>query len=214
MFLFRKNKKLIEDINDYLQVSESGMESFDEAIQYYFEHGIDPEFEFRMEKLKKIESNADGILHNIERSLYEKSLLPESREDIMVLFEKLDDIIDCSIHILRYIYTRDISFPEIVVSDVKESVRVSLECCAKVREAVEDLFGKRRCILDLVRTIDNYESICDGIKTRAIKKIFRSDLDGFEKILLAEITTLISKISDHCEDSADLINICNLKRVV
>ena len=66
----------------------------------------------------------------------------------------------------------------------------------------------------LLITINEYESIADGIQAEIIKKVFDSAGDNFVKILISELANNISKLTDHCEDAADLIRIINIKRVI
>lgn len=214
MFFLNKNKILLNKINEYFNICNDNMETFNISLTHYLNRGNDDEFEILIEKIKKIENNADSVLHSIENTLYTKSLLPESREDIFQLFEKYDDIIDCSIHILRYLHTRNVSIPDFCVKDIKEMAKFSIQCYDQVRNAIEDLLGKRKNIIGYIRTINDYESICDDIQSRLIKKVFDNDIEKFNKIILSELIDLLSKLTDHCEDAADLINLINIKRVV
>jgi len=215
MFYFlRKNRILLDKINNYLETCASGMKVFKEAFDHYITRGNDAEFEATVIKIRNIEGTADEILYSIETSLYEKSLLPESREDIYRLFERVDDIIDDTTHILRFLNTRNVPVPQNIVKEVREMVIISLQCFEQVRLAIGELLGKRKNIVNYIRGINNYETACDDLQASIIKRIFASDIDKFDKIILTELVNLLAKLTDHCEDSADVITIINVKRVV
>jgi predicted phosphate transport protein (TIGR00153 family) len=215
MFYFlKKNRILLDKINNYLETCAAGAQTFEQAFNHYITGGNDAEFEAMVIKIRNIEGTADEILYSIETSLYEKSLLPESREDIDRLFERVDDIIDDTTHILRFLNTRNVPIPENIVKEVREMIIISLQCFEQVRIAINELFGKRKNIVNYIRAINNYETACDDLQANIIKQIFASNIDKFDKIILTELVNLLSKLTDHCEDSADVITIINVKRVV
>ncbi len=214
MFFLRRNKILLEKIHDYFEVCNDGMSVFNKALHHFVQAGNDSDFEAQIARSLELESAADAILHKIEKSLYRKSLLPESREDLMSLLERYDDIIDCTNHILRYLNTRNISVPGIIKDDIREMVKMSLLCYDQVRCAVEDLLGKRKNVMTFVRTINDYEARCDDLQAAIIKKIFLNDIDKCDKIILTDLINIITKLTDHCEDAADCITLINVKRVV
>ncbi len=214
MLFFKRNKILLKQINEYLDMGDDLVNTFNQTIGHYLDKGNDSDFEIHMGKTKKIENNADILLHNIESFLFKKSLLPEAREDILKLLDKYDDIIDCCVHILQYLHTRNIIIPDFIKDDVKEMLRVSTQCYDQVKLGIQDLLGKRKDIIKYIRTINDYESICDQVQGKIIKNVFQADIDKYDKILLSDVVTIIADLTDHCEDSADLIAIINIKRVV
>ena len=214
MFFLKRNKLLLEKIDQYMEVCDSDMQIFEQAVDQYIKHGNSADFEALLLKAREFEGSADSILHNIQNSLYKKSLLPESRGDLMRLLERYDDIVDCTNHILRYLNTRNISIPTLISEDIKEIVSISLKCYEQVKKEIRDLLGKRHKVKGYVHTINNYESQCDDIQAKIIKEIFNSDVDKYDKILFTELINIIAKLTDYCEDAADHIMIINIKRVV
>ena len=215
MILFKQNRILSEMISEYLSIADDTMICFESAIKRFFSNGIDAEFSVKVSETTKFEEKADEKLHKLEGFLFKKSLLPESREDILVLFECVDDIVDGGYHILRYINTRNIVIPPFVATGLEEMLKISLLAYQKTREAVLDIFGKREHIKRLVSDINDYESISDEIQYRLIKELFDStEIDRFDKILISELITAFAGLTDSCEDAADALTLINLKRVV
>ena len=52
------------------------------------------------------------------------------------------------------------------------------------------------------------------LEREIIKKIFRSDMDGFSKILLKELAIETGHFSDKAEDVADRLTIISVKRLI
>ena len=214
MFLLKRNRKLFEKINQYLDIGSNDIQLFGEAVNHYIAHGNDTTFERLKKRVSEIEEEADTLLHDIENFLIEKSLLPESRSDFKKLLERYDDIIDCTQDVLIYLYTRNVFIPEFIKEDMKDMVTISITCSKQVKNAIQDLLGKRKEIKNFVHSINEFESQCDDIQAETAKKIFNSDIDKFDKIILVELLKIIANLTDYCEDAADHIMVINIKRVV
>jgi hypothetical protein len=186
-FLFEKEQQVQRLIDRYLDTLKMARENFQEAMNVYFGKGSCGDFELMIERTDKAEGNADEIRNEIENLMYSKALIPESRGDILGLLEAIDQILSLFKLILYMIHTQDLTIPEFLVLDVKELIRISLECCDLLIKQVEALFRKSEGIRALAFTIDNNESHCDHIERRIIKKIFASNLDSFQKLQLKDM---------------------------
>lgn len=213
-FLFKKEKHIESLIYDYLDNLRTAQENFQKAMNTYFEKGFSEDFEFLIEQTHKVESRADDIRNEIETMMYAKALIPESRGDILGLLESVDQIPSIFELILYMIQTQRLSTPDSFVLDVKELIRVSLECCELLVKQVEALFRKTEDIRSLVHTIDNKESYCDHIERRIIIKIFESDLDPFQKLQLKEMVIQLGEISDQADRVSRRVYIISVKRRV
>jgi len=213
-FLFKKEQQIESLIYDYLTNLRTAQENFVKAIDVYFEEGFCEDFDFLIEQTHKVESKADDIRHEIETMMYAKALIPESRGDILGLLEAVDQIPSLFELILYMIQTQRLVIPEFLVLDIKELVRVSLECCDLLIKQVEGLFRKSEDIRSLVLTIDNNESHCDHIERRIITKIFDSDMESFQKIQLKEMVIQLDEISDQADRVSRRVHIISVKRRV
>lgn len=214
MFLFRKNKVILEKIDSYLNLALKLSQSFQQSMTEYFENGLSDKFTALLTQTADIESLCDTSLHEIEIALYEKSLLPESREDILVLLEKIDDIADQAEYILNFIDSHRVILPEYTITDIEKLVLISTKSYNLVVETAKDLFGKRVKIPQTTKLISGYEKECDNICLSVVKKIFSSEIMPFDKIITRDTIYAIEDISNYCDDAADIITILNVKRVV
>lgn len=213
-FLFKRNKLIYEKIMQFLDLTTEIFDNFEKGIKHYIKNGLDGKFNYFMDTTNKYESSADDVLDDITIKLYKKSLLPEAREDILVLLNNVDDIADKANHILSYIYTHNILLPDFLHDDLKELLKLSVKTHELVVKAVKDLFSKRGTIIEYTRDIDNFESICDSLQFKMTKKIFDSKVKDFEKILLRDFIDQMARVSDLCEESAHVVTLLNIKRIV
>ena len=213
-FLFKREQEVEQLIYQYLDSLKMAEDNFLKAMNVYFQKGFCDDFDFLIEQTHKVESKADDTRYEIETMMYAKALIPESRGDVLGLLEAVDQIPGLFELILYMIQTQRLRTPDFLVLDIKELIRVSLECCDLLIKEVEALFKKSRDIRSLVSNIDNNESHCDHIERRIITKIFDSDLDPFQKLQLKEMVIQLGEISDQADRVSRRVHIISTKRRV
>ena len=173
--ILKKNTSIEREIDDFLnQFSEAGL---------LFKSGVDIYLSGRMERFQKtideiteIEHKGDALRRAIEDKLYRKTLIPESRGDVLDLLESIDALLD---QFKGALYRFDIELIEIDLkyhNDLKELVQ-------NVVNASEALVQSSRCFFKDISSVANYmhkvsfwETECDKISTMLQKKIFRQNL--------------------------------------
>jgi len=213
-FLFKKEQEVESLIYSYLDNLKMAQENFENAMNVYFEKGPSEDFDFLIEQTHKVESRADDIRNEIGTMMYAKALIPESRGDILGLLEAIDQIPGRFQVILYIVQTQKLGTPGFLVLDIKELIRVSVECCHLLMKQMAALFKKGEDIKSLVLTIDNNESRCDHIERRIITRIFDSDLNFFQKLQLKELVIQIGEISDQADRVSRRVYIISTKRRV
>ncbi len=214
MFAFKKNKDLLNKLDEFLTVANSTFEIFCEGLEYLINNSIDNHFELLVKKISKEESQADDIRRQIEQTMYQKSILPETRGNLLSIIELLDKIPNRSETILHMFSIQQVELSDLIKSDMIELLNITKETFPKTIEATKDCFGKMANITELNRIVDNNESLGDGLERKMLKTIFASDMDTGDKILQRELILLIGGICDLCESAMDSIVITSIKRQV
>ncbi len=187
---------------------------FEKAMDCYFDFGLGENCDFLISQTHKFESRADDIRHEIIEMMYSKVLIPESRGDILRLLESIDLIPNHFEALLFMIQGQKLVTPKFITPELRELMRVSLECCDLVIKQVEALFKKTEDIKALVYTIDSHESRCDHIERDIVRKIFDSDLDPFQKMQFKDLASHMGQISDQADLVSRSIYIISIKRRV
>jgi predicted phosphate transport protein (TIGR00153 family) len=213
-FLFKKELQLEKLIYSYLENLGKIQNHFVKAMNTYLKSGVSDDFCFLMDQTHKYESRADDLRDEINELMYSRALIPESREDIMDLLERVDTIPRSFEQALNLIRTEKIAFPEFLVLDIQELVRISMESCDLMAKQIDVMIKKKAGIRALMSTIDQNESHCDHIERRIITRLFDSDLDALRKLQLKELVIVLGEISDQTERVSKRINIMTLKRRV
>ena len=213
-FLFKKEQQLESLITQYLENLTRTQEHFVKAMDTCLDQGLCGEFAFLIEQTHKFESKADEIRDEINYLMYSRALIPESREDIMSLIEQVEVIPRIFELILHLIRTQKLKIPDFIMLDVKDLIRISVECCELMTRQIDLMLKNRQGIRALVTTIDHNESHCDHIERSLMLKVFESDMELVHKLQLKELIIAMGEISDQADRISKRVNILTLKRRV
>jgi predicted phosphate transport protein (TIGR00153 family) len=214
-FLFKKEQLVETLIYAYLDIFKEIQNSFLKSLQACLLNGATCEnFDFHIRQTHKFESRADDIKDEINDLMYGKALIPDARGDVMEIMASFDMIPRLFEEILYLLQTQKLIVPEFLLNDLRELVRISLECCDLVVRQAKLFFKKDEGFRVVLNTIDENESHCDHIERRMLTKLFDSDADPFQKLQIKELIIELGKISDRADRLSKLINIVRMKRRV
>jgi predicted phosphate transport protein (TIGR00153 family) len=210
--ILRKNTKIEKEIDDFLnQLSEAGL-LFVAGIDIYLD-GKKARFKKTIDEITEIEHTGDALRRSIEENLYRKTLIPDSRGDVLALLESLDALVD---RFKGALYRFDIE--RIVIdSTFHQEFR---ELVRNVVNASEALVQSSRCFFKDISSVSNYlhkvsfwETESDKISTLLQKRIFSHEkMSLSEKMQLRDFVRHVDKIADRAEDVADDLSIFVIKR--
>jgi predicted phosphate transport protein (TIGR00153 family) len=212
--LFKKEHRLETLFFSYLENLAKTEAHFLEAITLCLEKGQCEAFSFLIEQTHKYESKADDIRDEINELMYSRALIPELREDIMSLLERVDEIPGTMEMILNIIHIQKLNMPDFLALEAKDLVRISMESCHLLGRQIEVMFKKKEGVRSLMATIDQNESHCDHIEQRMMTRLFESDLEPFLKLQLKELIIAMGEISDQADRVSKRVNILTMKRRV
>lgn len=212
MWLFRKNKELLAKLDEYMKTAVNSLAVFEETITHYMAHGIDEHFNVLVKKTHQQESLADDIRRSIELEMYQKSLLPETREDLLNIIETMDKIPNLAEAVCYDFVIQKTVLCKDIREKFMELLKLSRETFDRTVEATRDCFDKREKISEYKVVVDKNESIGDSLERDMITIIFNSNLETGEKVIQRDIVIKLGEICDQCERVLDKIVICSVKR--
>ncbi len=214
-FLFKKQKEVESLVEEYTRSVEIAQEMFVQSMETYLQTGsCSPTFEVLSAETHKAESRTDDILEGIVQLLHEKALVPDLRGDILTLLETTDEIPDQFDRILANICNQKIVMPKSLNSDYRELLTLSLEACSFTMESVRSILDRGERAARLLFKTDQLESQGDQIEKRIIVRIFESDWDPLQKILLRDLTQKMGDIADSAVQVCRQVNLIVTKRRV
>ncbi|MFH1434517.1 MAG: DUF47 family protein [Pseudomonadota bacterium] len=210
----RKQRRIEKRLFNYLEQWQKCMESFREAMQIYMDKGLGEEFDFHVAATHKLESQADDLRRQIEWDMYAKSLLPESRGDILRFLEIMDRIPGKAEAVLFDIQLQKIVWPKELNPNLERIINLACEAVRLTYEASCKLIRNEKDILPLTDRIDKKESECDHAERSTTTKLFEMDIDCSQKILLKTIIIELGTIANRAENAGDVLTILSVKRRV
>ena len=212
MLFSHRNDELRDKIRCYLSVSGETLESCSTGLRHYLEHGADLHFEAVAAKTHSLEHDADTIRREIEVDLYAHSLLPDSREDILLLIERLDLMPNQAGDVLRQIHIQCLDLPPFARQGLIELAEAGRTALTLLAQGVELVLQGSPGLADILRQVDDAEHTGDQVEQQLVARIFRSDLPTADKILARDIIYSAGSICDFAQDVGFFLSIFAVKR--
>lgn len=210
-----RNKTGIEHKIDAFMalVSESGL-IYKRGIQIYTNNNLD-EFQKALDQIVDVERQADELRRSIEDLLYRRTLIPESRGDVLKLIENMDSLLG---QFKGSMFRFQIERPQMhdwLLEDLLALVECVVESVEAVTLSIRSFFTNITAVSDHLHKVSFWEAEADKISTKLQTAIFRSeDLKLYESLQLSAFVRSVDAIADQAEDMADSLAIYVLKRAL
>ena len=209
--LFKKTKVLEAQIEEYLDCVVRGALLFRQGVKYYLENRMD-DFEARLKDLDNLESHGDQLRRQIETSLYEHTLIPESRGDVLGLLESTDAVLNTMDETLMQF---SVEIPELIPELHQmyiELAEISTAAVESMVLAIRSYFRDLNAVRDHINKVQFFENESDKIARKIKRIVFRKDLRLSHKIHMRYFAYHIENIADEAEDVTDRLAIATIKR--
>ena len=212
--LFGDTKKLEREIDEFVDIlSEVGL-VFKSIIPTYLNYSTNEKFEEMVDRVKEMESKADKITKEVEHTLYEETLIPDSRSDVLRLLEHLDEVIGLYQGNCYHFSIQKPNFPKEFHQDLIELTENVVNCVESLCLTVRSFFRDIQSVRDNAHKVTFYEKESDIKFSALARKIFDSELSLDKKMHLRYFVEKIDRICDQAEDIADEIQIYAIKRSI
>ncbi|MDB5891064.1 MAG: hypothetical protein JWP47_1895 [Polaromonas sp.] len=153
------------------------------------------------------EHAADRVTHEVNRVLHKTFITPIDREQIHKLINTMDDVADLIQDSAETMALYDVRH---MTDDIIRLTDLSVKCCERLKDAVALIekvsdASTAEAALKTCEEIDQLESDADHVMRSAMSRLFREEPDVREVIKLKAVYELLERITDKCEDVANLI---------
>ncbi|MEE4253843.1 MAG: DUF47 family protein [Desulfuromusa sp.] len=210
--IFKNRTGIEKEIDSFLNLaSESGL-IFIQGIDAYLINKIDT-FNEHLTHIVETEKAADTLRHSIEDLLYRKTLIPESRGDVLELIERMDALLG---RFKGVMFRVEIERPEIAPKfhdDLKTLINCVIQAVEAATLSLRAYFKDISQATDHIHKVSFWETEADKATTHLQKAIFGDDTLGLDlKMQLRDLSKSIDKIADQAEDLGDSLAIYVIKR--
>ena len=212
--LFGQTKQLEREIDQFVDIlSEVGL-VFKSIVTLYLNNDSSDKFDEMVQHVSEMESKADKITKEVERTLYEETLIPDARSDVLRLLEHLDELIGMYQGNCYRLSIQKPNFPKEFHYDLKNLTETVVNCVESLCLTVRSFFKDIKNVRDNAHKVTFYEKESDVQYSLLARKIFETTLPLDQKIHLQYFVERIDRICDQAEDIADEIQIYAIKRTI
>lgn len=157
------------------------------------------------EKIHDLEKQSDTIVTELTNELYDAFITPIDREDILVISERLDDILD-GINGIVYM------FENLVITQLREQTDqfAQLICTAAqgVHTATMEFpkFKNSKTLRKMIDEVNKTESEADRLYSSLKKRLFTEETDPIEIIKWKDVYDKMEAIVNAGESAVDIID--------
>ena len=209
--LFRATRQLEAQIDDFLNAINEGALVFKLGVRNYLDKD-EGEFAERIKSIAKLEARADDLRRGIETQLYEHTLIPEHRGDVLGILESTDNVIDT---MKETLYQFDVETPEIpdaLDHHYIELTEMSTKSTENLVVAIRAFFRDVKTVKDYIHKVIFYEKEADRIGDNLKREVFKMNIELAHKFHLRYFALHIQHVSDRSEEVADRLAVYTIKR--
>ena len=209
--LFKKQYAVEEKIQSLLRFLEDMAHLYQAAYEAYLGGSIE-EFSQRNQELSEIEKKLDELGHQIQMTLLHESLMPNSRDDLLLFLTKLDKVPSSFKHSLGDILLEKPEIPEELHSSMKNMLIHTHLAVQALAHATDSLFSDLRSVRQHVEEVSRQESEVDKIEYKLLQMVFENKkYDLAMQYQLKGILKQIGRVTNLAEDVADAVLILATK---
>jgi predicted phosphate transport protein (TIGR00153 family) len=202
--LLPKEGNFFELFNQHAERMVDGAHAFAKLVANYNDANLREQYN---REVDQAERSADKVTHEVNRLIHSTFITPLDREQIHTLINTMDDVADLIQDSAETMALYDVRH---MTEEIMRLTALSTKCCERVKDAVKFLGrvsepATAEAALKTCEEIDRLESDADRVLRSAMSKLFREEPDVREVIKLKAIYELLERITDKCEDVANVI---------
>lgn len=158
-------------------------------------------------QIKKVETDGDAIVVQINQRIDTSFVTPLDREDIHLLAKRLDNVIDLINGASRRVAMFRVKVPR---ADGVAMADVIVRAAVEIQQSVGDV-TKRQRMLEHGRAMKVLEEEGDALYAQAVGALFEHDEPAIEVLKWKEIYDALEHAIDECEDVSNVLESIALK---
>lgn len=193
-----KEGKFFDIFKELGKQLEAGATEFHELVK-------NPQnLEMQYRNIKEIEHRGDELTHQTMDLLHKTFITPMDRNDIHALVSAMDDVLDFIDAASARMAIYRVDNPPAEAAQLSEIILKSVQLLKSAVDQLDNLKKPERILRACVE-INRLENEADFILRGGLQKLFDDEQDLRRLIKLKEIYELLEKVTDRCEDVANIM---------
>jgi len=211
---FKQTERLVNEIDEYLDLVAEAYMVFEQTILHYLDVGYDEILEQKMAQIFAIEKRGDEVRRSVAITMYTQMLMPDMRGDVLNLLEDLDQVLDDSTHLVAALVIMRPELPKDQLGAFRTLTEEMVKTAECMVQAARAYFKMPQAVRDHIHKISFHETECNRVVLRMGKAIFDSDLPLERKRQVTDFAIRIRDLASHADDVGDRIAIFAVKRAL
>ena len=162
---------------------------------------VDPPDLSQVDPIRDAEHRCDALTHDAIQRLHRTFITPFDREDLYALATSLDTVMDAIDHTASLVRLYKIQVVRAGARDLERTVSAYSE---RMRMALKAL-ATRKPVNPHAVEINRLENEADRVYQEAVRTLFETETDAIMIIKWKEVYDNLERITDCCEDVANVI---------
>lgn len=209
--LFKKTHLVEMQIDEYLDQIVQGGLVFKEGFRFYIEGRME-EFEERLTILREMEEKADTLRRAVESQLYMRTLIPESRGDVLGLLESADKVLNVTTDTLLEFSLESPAIPVNVRKAFQDLIAAAVNCSDHTVGGIRAYFRNLDAVRDHINKVRLYRRETNRMTENITRTIFHGRLSLSKKIHVRTFCYHIERIAEESDDVCDRLAIAVIKK--
>jgi hypothetical protein len=146
--LFGETKKLEREIDEFVDILSEVGRVCKSIIPTYLNNSTNGKFDEMVEQVKLMESKADKITKLVDHTLYEETLIPDARSDVLRVLEHLDEVIGMYQGNCYHFSIQKPNFPKEFHEDLIDLTETVVNCVESLCLTVRSFFREIKSVRD------------------------------------------------------------------
>ena len=168
------------------------------------------ELEQMLDKMHRIEHQADIKKHDYNSALAKAFVTPVDREDLDMLSHQLDDVTDMIEEVLQLFYINNMQTIQPAAVEFAKKIVISCQLLNQLMGEFEN-FKKSKKIQPLIIELNDVEEECDRLYLSSMRALSTGNLDPLIVIAWRDIYAGLEACADACEHVSECVGTVIMK---
>ncbi|MBM4399662.1 MAG: DUF47 family protein [Candidatus Cloacimonetes bacterium] len=212
MAILLKTTKVIEaQLDQFLDILSDTALLYLKGIEDYLNERFE-QFERRLQQIRENEHKADDLRIYIERFLYEHTLIPENRGDVLAILENSDEVLDNMKDSILQFSIEKPEIPDELDDLFLQTTQASVDAVDNLTMAVRSFFRDLAAVNNYIHKVYFFEREADQLGEKLRRLIFNQEFDLARKNQLKWFGVHVERVSDYAQAVCDRLAIYTIKR--
>lgn len=212
-FFAPDEENIQKDLAKLMDIIIETVDYLDISVKHFVNNHEDRVLKESISKIDDLETEADNFRRDMEKDISSQRSMGFNRQEKIELIECLDDIADHAEMASQMMLIKRIKIPKDIAHNILELSSATKRSVISLRHAVIELYSDFKRVKEYDRLAEEERNKARKIYLEILKKLFSSDMDIKDIMIIKSLSYKISRTADMSEIASDRVNYMALKYI-